>query len=165
MGILSWLVLGLIGGFIGGKIVNASGQGLLVDIALGIVGAIVGGFPVHRNRRPWHHWPQHLEHVRGDHRLRRGAVGLSCVSGAPLVGKWRKVGSLWSQQTRRHWGTRIPANLKSGTSSVCLWWLLHRLLWRENCRHFRTSRRVRSQAVFSLGDAMEKLVNAEHSSN
>ena len=43
MGILSWLVLGLIGGFIGGKIVNASGQGLLVDIALGIVGAIVGG--------------------------------------------------------------------------------------------------------------------------
>jgi uncharacterized membrane protein YeaQ/YmgE (transglycosylase-associated protein family) len=44
MRILSWLVLGLIGGFIGGKIVNASGQGLLVDIALGIVGAIVGGF-------------------------------------------------------------------------------------------------------------------------
>ena len=44
MGIISWLVLGLIAGFIGSKIVNKSGQGLWLDIALGIVGAIVGGF-------------------------------------------------------------------------------------------------------------------------
>ena len=44
MGIISWLVLGLIAGFIGSKIVNKSGQGLWLDIALGIVGAVVGGF-------------------------------------------------------------------------------------------------------------------------
>ena len=44
MGIISWLILGLIAGFIGSKIVNSSGQGLWLDIALGIVGAIVGGF-------------------------------------------------------------------------------------------------------------------------
>jgi uncharacterized membrane protein YeaQ/YmgE (transglycosylase-associated protein family) len=44
MGIISWLVLGLIAGFIGSKIVNKSGQGFWLDIALGIVGAIVGGF-------------------------------------------------------------------------------------------------------------------------
>ena len=44
MGIISWLILGLIAGFIGSKIVNKSGQGLWLDIALGIVGAIVGGF-------------------------------------------------------------------------------------------------------------------------
>jgi uncharacterized membrane protein YeaQ/YmgE (transglycosylase-associated protein family) len=43
MGIFSWLILGLIAGFIGSKIVNKSGQGMWLDIALGIVGAIVGG--------------------------------------------------------------------------------------------------------------------------
>ena len=44
MGIISRLILGLIAGFIGSKIVNKSGQGFWLDIALGIVGAIVGGF-------------------------------------------------------------------------------------------------------------------------
>ena len=44
MGILAWLVLGLIAGFIGSKIVNKSGEGLVLDIVLGIVGAVVGGF-------------------------------------------------------------------------------------------------------------------------
>ena len=44
MGILSWIVLGLIAGFIGGKIVNRQGQGFWLDIALGIIGALVGGF-------------------------------------------------------------------------------------------------------------------------
>jgi uncharacterized membrane protein YeaQ/YmgE (transglycosylase-associated protein family) len=43
MGIISWLILGLIAGFIGSKIVNKSGEGLWLDIALGIIGAIVGG--------------------------------------------------------------------------------------------------------------------------
>ena len=44
MGIFSWIILGLIAGFIGGKIVNRQGQGFWLDIALGIVGAVVGGF-------------------------------------------------------------------------------------------------------------------------
>jgi uncharacterized membrane protein YeaQ/YmgE (transglycosylase-associated protein family) len=44
MGIISWLILGLIAGFIASKIVNKSGLGFWLDIALGIVGAIVGGF-------------------------------------------------------------------------------------------------------------------------
>lgn len=44
MSILAWLVLGLIAGFIGSKIVNSTGQGILIDIVLGIVGAFVGGF-------------------------------------------------------------------------------------------------------------------------
>lgn len=43
MGILSWLILGLISGYIGSKIVNKTGQGFWLDIALGIAGAIVGG--------------------------------------------------------------------------------------------------------------------------
>ena len=44
MSVLGWIVLGLIAGFIGSKIVNHSGQGFLLDIVLGIVGAVVGGF-------------------------------------------------------------------------------------------------------------------------
>ena len=44
MGILSWLILGLIAGWIGSKIVNKSGEGFFLDIVLGVVGALVGGF-------------------------------------------------------------------------------------------------------------------------
>jgi len=44
MSIIAWIVLGLIAGFIGSKIVEGSGQGFFLNIALGIVGAIVGGF-------------------------------------------------------------------------------------------------------------------------
>jgi uncharacterized membrane protein YeaQ/YmgE (transglycosylase-associated protein family) len=44
MGIISWIILGLIAGFIGGKIVNKQGQGFWLNIALGIIGALVGGF-------------------------------------------------------------------------------------------------------------------------
>ena len=44
MSVVAWIILGLISGFIGSKIVNSSGQGMLLDIVLGIIGAIVGGF-------------------------------------------------------------------------------------------------------------------------
>jgi uncharacterized membrane protein YeaQ/YmgE (transglycosylase-associated protein family) len=41
---LAWIILGLVAGFIGSKIVNKRGEGMFLDIILGIVGAIVGGF-------------------------------------------------------------------------------------------------------------------------
>lgn len=44
MSILAWIILGLIAGFVGSKIVNKSGEGFIRDILLGIVGAVVGGF-------------------------------------------------------------------------------------------------------------------------
>ena len=44
MSILAWIVLGLVAGFIGSKIVNKTGEGIIRDILLGIVGAVVGGF-------------------------------------------------------------------------------------------------------------------------
>ena len=44
MSIIAWIVLGLIAGFIGSKLVNKSGEGVFLDIILGIVGAVVGGF-------------------------------------------------------------------------------------------------------------------------
>jgi len=44
MSFFAWIVLGLLAGFIGSKLVNKSGEGLILDIVLGIVGAIVGGW-------------------------------------------------------------------------------------------------------------------------
>jgi len=44
MSIFTWIILGLVAGFIASKIVNKAGEGLLLDIVLGIVGAVVGGW-------------------------------------------------------------------------------------------------------------------------
>jgi uncharacterized membrane protein YeaQ/YmgE (transglycosylase-associated protein family) len=44
MSFLAWIVLGLLAGFIGSKIVNKTGEGVFLDIILGIVGAVVGGW-------------------------------------------------------------------------------------------------------------------------
>lgn len=44
MSFLAWIILGLIAGFIGSKLVNKRGEGVFLDIILGIVGAVVGGW-------------------------------------------------------------------------------------------------------------------------
>jgi uncharacterized membrane protein YeaQ/YmgE (transglycosylase-associated protein family) len=44
MSFLAWIILGLIAGFIGSKLVNKTGEGMILDILLGIVGAVVGGW-------------------------------------------------------------------------------------------------------------------------
>jgi len=44
MSLLSWIILGLVAGYIGSKIVNRTGEGIIRDILLGIVGSFVGGF-------------------------------------------------------------------------------------------------------------------------
>ena len=43
MSIIAWIILGLIAGYIGSKIVDRGGKSLWLNMALGIVGAIVGG--------------------------------------------------------------------------------------------------------------------------
>jgi len=47
MSFIVWIVLGLISGFIASKLVNKSGEGMLLDIVLGVVGAVVGGWLFH----------------------------------------------------------------------------------------------------------------------
>jgi uncharacterized membrane protein YeaQ/YmgE (transglycosylase-associated protein family) len=47
MSIIAWIILGLIAGFVGSKIVNKRGEGLIRDILLGVVGAVVGGWLFH----------------------------------------------------------------------------------------------------------------------
>ncbi|HEX4641816.1 MAG TPA: GlsB/YeaQ/YmgE family stress response membrane protein [Candidatus Acidoferrales bacterium] len=44
MSFLAWIILGLIAGFVGSKLVNKSGEGLILDILLGVIGAVVGGW-------------------------------------------------------------------------------------------------------------------------
>ena len=44
MSIVSWIVLGLIAGFIGSKLVNKTGEGFFLDIVLGIAGVVIGGW-------------------------------------------------------------------------------------------------------------------------
>ena len=44
MGILAWIVLGLIAGFLASAVMRGGGFGIIGDIIVGIVGALIGGF-------------------------------------------------------------------------------------------------------------------------
>ena len=44
MGILSWIIVGLIAGWLAGLVMRGGSYGILGDIILGIIGALVGGF-------------------------------------------------------------------------------------------------------------------------
>lgn len=48
MSILAWIILGLIAGFVASKIVNKTGEGVVLDIVLGIIGAVAGGWIFNR---------------------------------------------------------------------------------------------------------------------
>jgi uncharacterized membrane protein YeaQ/YmgE (transglycosylase-associated protein family) len=43
-GIIAWLVVGLIAGWLAGLVMKGGGYGVIGDIVIGIVGAFVGGF-------------------------------------------------------------------------------------------------------------------------
>ena len=42
--LIYWIVVGLIAGWLAGKVMKGAGYGVLIDIILGILGAIVGGW-------------------------------------------------------------------------------------------------------------------------
>jgi uncharacterized membrane protein YeaQ/YmgE (transglycosylase-associated protein family) len=44
MSFFAWILLGLIAGFLGSKIIHRRGEGVFVDILLGIAGAVAGGY-------------------------------------------------------------------------------------------------------------------------
>ena len=44
MGILAWIVLGLIAGFLASMVMKGGGYGVLGDIIVGIIGAFLGGW-------------------------------------------------------------------------------------------------------------------------
>lgn len=44
MGLLTWIVVGAIAGWLAGKVMKGSGLGLIGDIVIGVIGALVGGW-------------------------------------------------------------------------------------------------------------------------
>jgi uncharacterized membrane protein YeaQ/YmgE (transglycosylase-associated protein family) len=44
MGIIAWIVVGLIAGWLAGQVMKGGGYGVLVDIVLGVLGGVVGGW-------------------------------------------------------------------------------------------------------------------------
>jgi len=43
-GIIAWIIIGVIAGWLTGKLMKGSGFGFLMDMVVGIVGALIGGF-------------------------------------------------------------------------------------------------------------------------
>ena len=43
-GLIWWIVVGLIAGFLAGKVMKGGGFGVVMDIVVGIAGAIIGGY-------------------------------------------------------------------------------------------------------------------------
>ena len=43
-GLIWWCIVGLIAGFLAGKVMKGGGFGVLMDIVIGIVGAMIGGW-------------------------------------------------------------------------------------------------------------------------
>jgi uncharacterized membrane protein YeaQ/YmgE (transglycosylase-associated protein family) len=44
MGFITWILVGLIAGWLAGQVMKGGGYGALVDIILGILGGVVGGW-------------------------------------------------------------------------------------------------------------------------
>ena len=43
-GIIAWIIIGIIAGWITGKLMKGSGFGALMDMVVGLIGALIGGF-------------------------------------------------------------------------------------------------------------------------
>ena len=44
MGIVSWIVVGLLAGWLAGLVVKGGGYGFIGDIIIGVIGALLGGW-------------------------------------------------------------------------------------------------------------------------
>ncbi len=72
MHVISWIILGLLAGFLAAKIVNHKGEGIILDILLGIIGAFVGT------------WVFTKMHMRGANGVNLYSIMVSAI-GAILV--------------------------------------------------------------------------------
>jgi uncharacterized membrane protein YeaQ/YmgE (transglycosylase-associated protein family) len=43
-GLIAWIIIGLVAGWLTGKLMKGSGFGFIMDMVVGLVGAVVGGF-------------------------------------------------------------------------------------------------------------------------
>ena len=88
MGIICWIVLGLVAGFIASKIVSGRGEGVPMDIILGIVGLLIGGWIFNAIGSGRRHRLQHLEPFCRRHRG-HGGVGDLARHPRPLLSRIR----------------------------------------------------------------------------
>jgi len=44
MGIIGWLIIGIVAGWLAGKIMRGGGFGLIGDLVVGVIGAVLGGY-------------------------------------------------------------------------------------------------------------------------
>lgn len=44
MGFIEWILVGLVAGWLAGKVMRGGGYGILIDIILGILGGLLGGW-------------------------------------------------------------------------------------------------------------------------
>lgn len=42
--LLGWIVIGIIAGWLTGKLMRGAGYGILIDLILGLIGAVIGGW-------------------------------------------------------------------------------------------------------------------------
>jgi uncharacterized membrane protein YeaQ/YmgE (transglycosylase-associated protein family) len=47
-GIIAWMIIGIVAGWLTGKIMKGSGFGFFMDMVVGLIGAVVGGFAATR---------------------------------------------------------------------------------------------------------------------
>jgi uncharacterized membrane protein YeaQ/YmgE (transglycosylase-associated protein family) len=43
-GIVAWIIIGVVAGWLTGKVMKGSGYGFFMDMIIGLVGAVIGGF-------------------------------------------------------------------------------------------------------------------------
>ena len=43
-GLMAWIVIGVVAGWLTGKIMKGSGFGFIMDMVVGLIGALIGGF-------------------------------------------------------------------------------------------------------------------------
>ena len=43
-GLIAWIIIGVLAGWLTGKIMKGSGFGFLMDMVIGLIGAVIGGF-------------------------------------------------------------------------------------------------------------------------
>lgn len=43
-GIIAWIIIGIIAGWLTGKLMKGSGYGVIMDMIIGLIGALIGGF-------------------------------------------------------------------------------------------------------------------------
>jgi uncharacterized membrane protein YeaQ/YmgE (transglycosylase-associated protein family) len=43
-GIIAWIIIGLVAGWLAGLVMKGGGYGVIADIIVGLIGALIGGF-------------------------------------------------------------------------------------------------------------------------